>query len=159
MASERLISTYLHDERRPPAVARACRVLNVLLAFCMTFFGVPIPVPQDAPRPIRVALEALQMPDAEAVQIKTVQRGTYAFGTADESTEITIASVDTTKAVVFITNTSASTNSYPAEGLISADFVSDTKLYLYRQGSGTTATVEWQVVEFASNFFFHSQLS
>ena len=147
--------------RRRPFI----RLLNGVVAFALTFYGVPLPIPSNAPKPLQIAKELFSPQVAEALQVKKVYTGETAFGTADESLTVCISTgatgqctpgsptiADTSKAFILVNNsTNSGASSVASDFLISADFFDGSNVYLYRQGSGSVATVEWSVVEFFSN--------
>ncbi|MFH1782912.1 MAG: hypothetical protein ABH848_04790, partial [Candidatus Omnitrophota bacterium] len=100
-----------------------------------------------------LSLCPLLTPDAEAVQVKKIWRGTVSFGTADYSKAVeidnnpgTTTTIDTTKAVILISWESANPN--PSNSLFVTDFEGDEYITILRWDVDTAATVAWTVIEF-----------
>lgn len=78
--------------------------------------------------------------------IKTIQRGSVVVGST--STNVTISTVDTDKAIVKLSFTPTSTND-PSESLVRGKITTSTNLQLLKNSAASsTTTVYWEIVEF-----------
>lgn len=79
--------------------------------------------------------------------VKSIQRGEYSVQTNDTTINISISEVDLDCAIARFMGV---TNGYgsPDKDLFTAKLTSPTNLRLTRGGSGYTATVAWEIVEF-----------
>ncbi|MCK5160173.1 MAG: hypothetical protein KAQ99_01240, partial [Candidatus Aureabacteria bacterium] len=97
--------------------------------------------------------------DAQAaLQVKQVLRGAASFAVEEDTQVISIgATVDTSKSIIIIspsagTASAADTNCAPGEAYFGAQFDDSSNIMITRgvaHMSGSTATVGWQVIEFA----------
>ncbi|TBR20045.1 hypothetical protein EPO66_00330, partial [bacterium] len=92
----------------------------------------------------------LFMPHAQAVQIKSIQRGVVNFDTWDISQSVNITPVDMSKTIVLLQNTPGnSTNDQ--NFFYTTQFESSSTIQINRAGAATSnasAAVAWQVIEF-----------
>ncbi|MEA3437058.1 MAG: hypothetical protein U9R43_11375, partial [Thermodesulfobacteriota bacterium] len=93
-----------------------------------------------------------------ALQVKQVLRGQASFAVEEDTKVASIgATVDTSKSIVIIsqsagTTSAADTNCAPGEAYFAAQFDDSSNIMITRgvaHMSGSTATVGWQVIEFA----------
>lgn len=78
--------------------------------------------------------------------IKSIQRGNNNITPTNNSATVTITAVDITKSFVSATGTSGETAAY---GMPRAYLTDSTTLTLARNNTSNTATVSWEVIEYA----------
>lgn len=86
---------------------------------------------------------------ASSTQI-SVQSGTTIFGSTDTQKNVTINNVsNATNCVIFLSRASTGTNETQySKAFVTGQLTSTSNLWLQRQGTGTTVTVQWFVVKF-----------
>ncbi|MBI4355439.1 MAG: hypothetical protein HY597_03170 [Candidatus Omnitrophica bacterium] len=101
------------------------------------------------------------VPDASAVQVKAVYRGTMNFDADDIVLTATLPSaVDVSKSIVLVSiNMSVTNNARDQNPLFIASFEDGTTVSVTRGGANQTATASWQVIEFADGVFVQRGMS
>ncbi len=89
-------------------------------------------------------------PDAEAVQVKRVQRGIANFDTDDVAALASLTySVDQTKSIILLNVSGDSVSNNDQNWFYTADFADNTSISIDRAGGNSPSSVVWQVIEFA----------
>src|SRR3989338_1017709 len=145
------------------------KALIYILIFSIVFLGVPLPsVPRYIPEPIREslqlakeALDFLEIPEAQAVQVKNAYKGTTNIGAAeffktvwiDDGTDGTVgdpaehASVVMTQSVAFM-NLDAAVGTQLASYYGSIDFYDSKRIQVGFGETNVNRNVNWRIVEF-----------
>ncbi|MFH1411228.1 MAG: hypothetical protein ABIG55_01090, partial [Candidatus Omnitrophota bacterium] len=125
------------------------RTVVYTMVFSLIVMGVPLPLPERAPRPVRALSKALDIMDAAkayGVQVKKVQKGTVEFAALDIAKTVDITAVDTSKTVILVSWSIGS--EYMFGFLFAAEFYDSDTLYIARIDEDSAASMSWTVIEF-----------
>jgi len=139
----------------------AITAVNLSRSFAICYFMTSSSNPQSVPTCQLTSTTNLQIRTGAALSVTTVswyvvqfasgatvQRGSHNMASGDTTNNVTITSVDTTKAfVIAYARINDSSVSNDERRTVKARLTSATNLELSRRESGTAIDIEWQVVE------------